>query len=303
MIADVVARPTTGLVARGLVRTMRPKQWTKNLLVFAAPGAAGVLDDGHELLHTLEAFVAFCAAASATYLFNDAADVEADRRHPTKQHRPIAAGVVSVGLARVTAAVLIVVAFGVMALTGQVRALGYLAVYLVVSFAYSAGLKKVAVIDLILVASGFVLRALAGAAAVDVEVSDWFLIVTVFGSLFVVAGKRFAEIRDVGTEAATRATLETYTAPYLRLVVGAGLTATAISYCLFALERAAAAGIAFPAFQLSIVPVLAALLRYALVLEQEGRGGAPEEVFFSDRWLWFLGAVWAVLFAIGVYAA
>jgi decaprenyl-phosphate phosphoribosyltransferase len=145
-----------------------------------------------------------------------------------------------------------------------------------------------------------VIRALAGATAVDVYVSDWFLIVTTFGSLFVVAGKRFAEIREVGAGAETRATLETYTVPYLRVVVGAGLTGTAISYCLFAFERAATSTMSFPAFKLSIVPVLAALLRYALVLE-EGRGSAPEEVFASDRWLQLLGLAWAALFAIGVY--
>ena len=287
-------------LVRGIWRTMRPKQWGKNLLVFAGPGAAGVLTDPVLLFHAIAAFVSFCAASSAAYLVNDAADVEADRRHPTKRFRPIAAGVVSVRTARGVAAALVAVSFGVMALTGELMAVGYVAIYLVITFAYSAGLKRVAVIDLIVVASGFVLRALAGAAAVDVDVSDWFLIVTTFGSLFVVAGKRFSEIREVGVEAETRATLETYTEPYLRLIVGVGLTGTAISYCLFAFERAAQTTMLFPAFKLSIVPVLAALLRYALVLEA-GRGGAPEEVFASDRWLQVLGLSWAVLFAIGVY--
>lgn len=297
-VAASASRP--GVLVRGVVRSMRPKQWGKNLLVFAAPGAAGILDDPTELFHTFVAFVSFCAASSAVYLLNDIADIDADRRHPTKRNRPIAAGIVPVSLGKVVAVALIVVAFAVMALTGQPMAVGYVAIYLVITIAYSAGLKHVAVIDLMIVASGFVIRALAGATAVDVFVSDWFLIVTTFGSLFVVAGKRFAEIREVGAGAETRATLETYTVPYLRVVVGVGLTGTAISYCLFALERAATATMAFPAFKLSIVPVLAALLRYALVLE-EGRGGAPEEVFASDRWLQFLGLVWAALFAIGVY--
>ena len=142
--------------------------------------------------------MSFCAASSAAYLVNDAADIAADRRHPTKRFRPIAAGVVPVTTARWVAAALVVVSFGVMALTGQAMAVGYVAIYLAITFAYSAGLKRIAVIDLIIVASGFVLRALAGAVAVDVYVSDWFLIVTTFGSLFVVAGKRFAEIREVG---------------------------------------------------------------------------------------------------------
>jgi decaprenyl-phosphate phosphoribosyltransferase len=281
---------------------MRPKQWAKNLLVYAAPGAAGLLSNPGDVVHATWAFLSFTAAASATYLVNDAADVASDRRHPRKRLRPVAAGVVSVGLARAVAAVLVAVALALMALTGQPEAILYVAVYLVISFAYSAGLKNVAVIDLIIVASGFVLRALAGAKAVDVVVSDWFLIVTVFGSLFVVAGKRFAELRELGEVPGTRETLETYTVPFLRLVVGAGLTATAIAYCQFAVERAAQADLAFPAFQLSIVPVLAALLRYALDLEH-GHGGAPEEVFLADRWLQALGVLWAVLFAVGVYAS
>jgi decaprenyl-phosphate phosphoribosyltransferase len=293
-------RPAPMVLARGLVQSARPKQWLKNLLVLAAPGAAGILDDPTALLHTAEAFVAFCLASSATYLLNDAADVEVDRRHPTKRLRPIAAGIVPLTVARLTAAGLIVAAFGVMALTGQVFAVVCVAAYLIVSIAYTAGLKDVAVIDLILVATGFVLRALAGAAAVDVEVSDWFLIVTIFGSLFVVAGKRFAEMREVGAEAETRTTLEVYTVPFLRLVVGVGLGATAIAYCLFALERAELSTHDLPAFEISIVPVLAALLRYALILEQ-GRGSAPEDVFLSDRWLQFLCVAWAAVFAVGVY--
>ena len=297
-VAPASTQPSS--VGRGIWRTMRPKQWSKNLLVFAAPGAAGLLGDPLQLFHASAAFVSFCAASSAAYLVNDAADVESDRRHPIKRNRPIAAGIVPVPLARWVAAGLVLVAFAVMGLTGQPMAVGYVAIYLAITFAYSAGLKRIAVIDLLIVASGFVLRALAGAVAVDVYVSDWFLIVTTFGSLFVVAGKRFAEIREVGADAETRATLETYTVPYLRMIVGVGLTGTAISYCLFAFERATQSTMAFPAFKLSILPVLAALLRYALVLEA-GQGGAPEEVFASDRWLQVLGLSWAVLFAIGVY--
>jgi decaprenyl-phosphate phosphoribosyltransferase len=294
-----LSRTSSSLAWRSLVRAMRPRQWGKNLLVYAAPAAAGLLNDVSQWVHATEAFVAFCAASSATYLLNDVADIEADRRHPTKRFRPIAAGVVPVKLAKVAAALLIVAAFAVMALTGQPMAVGYVAIYLIITLAYSAGLKHVAVVDLILVASGFVVRALAGAKAVDVVVSDWFLIVITFGSLFVVAGKRFAELRELGS-GETRATLETYTVPYLRMVVGVGLTGTAISYCLFAFERAGLETHEFPGFRLSIVPVIAALLRYALVLE-DGGGGAPEEVFLADRWLQLFGLIWAALFAIGVY--
>jgi decaprenyl-phosphate phosphoribosyltransferase len=287
--------------AVALVRTARPLQWTKNVLVFAAPGAAGVLDDWPELGATLLAFVAFCLASSGTYFWNDVFDVAADRRHPTKRLRPIAAGDLSIAAAQVAGTVLIVAGCAVAALTGRWQTVAVVLTYVVTTMVYSAWLKHVAVVDLVLIASGFVLRAAAGAVAVDVPMSKWFVLCTVFGSLFIVAGKRYAELLEVGDGASeTRPALEAYTPTYLRGVLTMSCGAAIISYCLWALETKELADTDLPFYELSIVPMLTAMLRYLLLIER-GQGGAPEEVFASDRVLQLLGAAWVVTFGLGVY--
>jgi decaprenyl-phosphate phosphoribosyltransferase len=298
---DHAAAPMSTVSA--IVRSARPLQWTKNLLVFAAPGAAGVLDDWPELGAALLAFVAFCLASSGIYLWNDALDVHADRRHPTKRFRPVAAGQLGVGTAKAAGTVLLVAACAVAAGTGRWQTVAVVVTYIVATIAYSAWLKHVAVVDLVLVASGFVLRAAAGAVAVDVPMSKWFVLCTVFGSLFIVAGKRYAELREIGAGAGdVRPTLETYTPTYLRGVLTMSCGAAIISYCLWALETKELAGTDLPFYELSIVPMLTAMLRYLLLIEQ-GHGGAPEEVFANDRVLQLLGVLWVVTFGLGVYSA
>lgn len=298
------ARPHTSATwgtAGAVVRTARPLQWTKNVLVFAAPGAAGVLDDWPELGAALLAFVAFCLASSGIYLWNDALDVAADRQHPTKRTRPVAAGVLTVGTAKWTGTVVVVAACAVAAGTGRWQTVAVIVTYVATTIVYSAWLKHVAVVDLVLVASGFVLRAAAGAVAVDVPMSKWFVLCTVFGSLFIVAGKRYAELHEVGAgAAAVRPTLATYTPTYLRGVLTMACGAAIISYCLWALETKELAGTELPFYELSIVPMLTAMLRYLLLVE-EGHGGAPEEVFARDRVLQLLGLAWVVTFGLGVY--
>ncbi len=286
---------------RALVRQARPRQWVKNVLVFAAPGAAGVLDDAGALWPTLIAFVAFCLVSSGTYYWNDLLDIEADRLHPTKRHRPLASGTIPIGVARVVGTSLIVGGILLGFATGHWQTVAVLAVYAVLTLSYSIHLKHVAVVDLIAIASGFVLRAMAGAAAADVPMSSWFVLCTTFGSLFIVPGKRYAELRELGEEAAaTRATLEAYSLTYLRSVLSVSLGATIVAYCIWAFETAERSGSDFPFYELSIVPMLTALLRYLLILEQ-GHGGAPEEVFAADRPLQAFGVIWLITFALGVY--
>lgn len=285
-----------------LIRTARPKQWAKNVLVFAAPGAAGVLDEPGDLGLTLLAFVALCLAASGTYFWNDALDIESDREHPTKRYRPIASGEVSLPVARVVGTVLPLAALGLAAATGRWQTVAIVAMYMVVTLTYSAIWKHVAVVDLVAIASGFVLRAAAGAVAVDVPMSSWFVLCTTFGSLFIVTGKRYAEARELGDDAHhLRATLADYTEGYLRFVLAVACGAALVSYCMWAFERKELAGSDLPYYELSIVPMLTAFLRYALVLDQ-GHGAAPEEVFGSDRVLQLLGVVWVVVFGLAVYA-
>ena len=287
----------------GLVRAARPKQWLKNVLVFAAPGAAGVLDDAGDLLLTIVAFVSFCAASSGTYYWNDVLDIESDRAHPTKRHRPIAAGEVTLGTARLVGSGLIVLALLLAALTGRWQTVAVVAFYVALTVTYSIWWKHIAVIDLVVVAAGFVLRAAAGAVAVDVPMSSWFVLCTTFGSLFIVAGKRYAELRELGDGAvASRATLGAYSPGYLQIVLAVSCGGAILTYCVWAFERRDITGAEFPWYELSIVPMLTALLRYALVLDQ-GRGAAPEEVFSGDRVLQLLGLGWVVIFALAVYSA
>ncbi|MGA1440414.1 MAG: decaprenyl-phosphate phosphoribosyltransferase [Ilumatobacteraceae bacterium] len=285
-----------------LLRSARPNQWLKNVLVVAAPGAAGVLGEPTAIWRVTLAFAAFCLASSGTYFWNDVLDVESDRAHPVKSARPIAAGLVGLRTARLVGTGLLAAGLLTAAGTGRWQLVTAVAAYEVVTLSYSTIWKHIAVIDLVAIASGFVLRAAGGAWAVGVEMSSWFLLVTTFGALFVVAGKRYAEARQLGDGAgAVRATLGEYSEGFLRFVLSVTCGGALVSYCVWAFETRDLAGTELPWYELSIVPIVAAFFRYALVLDQ-GHGAAPEEVFRNDRVLQVLGLVWAALFAVAVYS-
>ncbi len=295
-------RRSAGLVAVGVLRTLRVKQWTKNVLVFAAPGAAGVLTHTVALERSLGAFALFCAVAGGTYLLNDGMDADADRLHPTKRNRPVAAGIVSVRLALALAVLLMA---GSVALGALLRLqLGLvLGIYVAVQIAYSSYLKHLPVYDLTSVAAGFLLRSIAGAVAVPVAVSEWFLIVTTFGSLLMVTGKRLAEHAELGEgRGGHRVTLDAYTTTFLRIVVALAATGAVVGYSLwaFSLQAAQVHHHREIFFQLSIVPILLGLLHFTFLIDS-GKGARPEDLVLHDRQLQLLGAVWAVLFGLGVY--
>jgi decaprenyl-phosphate phosphoribosyltransferase len=286
-------------MARGLVRTMRPRQWVKNVLVFAAPLAAGRILELDVLRATAVAFVLFCAVASGIYLLNDVRDVEEDRRHPVKRLRPVAAGTLPAPVAVVTGVLLLGVGLVAAVLLTRPALAGVLAAYAGISLAYAFFLKDQPVIDLAVVASGFLLRGMAGGAAAGIVLSQWFLLVSAFGALFMVAGKRYAELVAVGEEAATRRSLRSYSASYLRFVwsLSAGVTCTTYSLWAFELYEADPG---FPWQTLSIAPFVLALLRYAVDVDR-GDAGAPEEIVLHDRVLLGLGALWAVFVGLGVF--
>ncbi len=301
-------------LAAGLLREARPKQWAKNVLVFVAPAAAGVLDPSESLYYlriTFLGFVAFCMVSSATYMLNDILDVESDRQHPTKRHRPIAAGVVPIPVAIVSAAVLFVVGVAIALFNKGFGSdpnwalAGIVAGYAVLTTTYSFWLKRVVVLDLVILSAGFILRLLGGAFAAGVDVSDWFLVISLFGSLFIAAAKRHAESVELGEKASSlRATLGEYSPEYLGFVRTVAAAGTVISYCLWAVEAGSAAEVTTvhtPWAQLSIIPFLIAILRYALLVDQ-GRGSAPEDVILHDRQMQLMGILLVVCIAIGVYA-
>jgi decaprenyl-phosphate phosphoribosyltransferase len=282
--------------AGAVLRSLRPKQWTKNLLVVAAPLAAGDLGEPGVLGPTVLAFLSFCAASSATYLVNDCADVEADRLHPRKRTRPIAAGELSVRVALVVAALLLLVGLGLAALT-RWEFVVLLASYVVLTLAYSLWLKHEPVLDLATVAAGFLMRAVAGGLAAAIPISDWFLMVAGFGSLFIVAGKRYSELHTLGSEAGTRRSLVRYTDTYLRFVWSIAAAVTVAAYCLWAFENAAPTGV--PWHTLSILPFVVGLLRYAVDVDA-GEAAEPEDIVWGDRLLQGIGVVWVVVLSLGV---
>ena len=290
-------------MAGALVRLARPKQWIKNLLVLAAPAAAGVLGHGHPLLRSAGTFAVFCLAASGTYFVNDAVDADSDRRHPDKRDRPVAAGMVSTRTALRAGSVMMALSVGAGWWLAGWRLALVVGLYVAISAAYSLRLKHEPVIDLAALSSGFILRAIAGGVATGVPLSDWFLIVASFGALFVAVGKRSAEHLHLGDErAAHRPVLAEYPATFLRSVRLLSAAVTITAYCLWAFERAAQrGGHHHPIwYELSIAPVVLAVLHLELRYER-GRGGAPEEMALGDRTLQVLGILWVVLFAVGIY--
>ncbi len=302
--ADVLRLPAPSQrtrlgLAGALVRATRPRQWMKNLLILAAPGAAGVLDHGPVAVRVAMTLVAFCLLSASTYLFNDLRDLEQDRLHPRKRFRPLAAGELSPRVAGVAG---VATALGGIGLATAARPLagGAAVLYLAVTAGYTLRGRDVPVLDALAIAAGFVVRALAGAAAAPVVVTLSFLLVTAGVAVFIVAGKRYAELRTLaGRPGATRPVLGTYTLTGLRrgLLLSAAVACGAyVRWAALRHEHGA-----LPYNELSTVLFAACLVRYGRLLVL-GRGQAPEELVLSDRLLAVLVLGWVGLFALGVHA-
>jgi decaprenyl-phosphate phosphoribosyltransferase len=291
-------------LGRGLLTLARPDQWPKNLLVLAAPAAAGVIDHADVLGRTLLLLVAFTLASVAVYALNDVRDVELDRLHLRKRRRPVASGAVSVPVALCVSTV---AAIGSLVLASRLGPTTTLTVgaYLAVSGLYSLGLKHIAVLDVISVSSGFVLRSLSGAAANQLPVSNWFLLTSLFGALYLVAGKRTAEasgaVGSRGDEVTTRPALAAYPIAWLQQLVTVSLAGTVMSYAMWAFQYLGT-DVFRPILAASFVPFLIVLLRYGLLLAQ-GKGERPERLLLGDGVLATAGGVWVVMAAGSLYLA
>ena len=320
------ARRTTALA---LARACRPRQWTKNLLVLAAPAAAGVLFHPEVPGRLALAFVSFCLISSCAYLLNDVHDRAEDERQPAKRTRPIASGEIPVALALAVAVVLALAGLSLAAVLG-VGMVGVALGYLTLTGSYTLWWRGVAVADIAAVTGGFILRAIAGGVATGVPVSRWFVIVTSFGALFLVAGKRHAELstatetsesgesssarghggaptaapadrpesRAVVALAPGRVALRAYSAAYLRFVMILAAAVAVGAYCLWAFQRRAQ-GVS-PWYDLTILPFVLWLLRYALLVDH-GSGDAPEELALGDGFLLTMSVAWVAIFAGAVY--
>jgi decaprenyl-phosphate phosphoribosyltransferase len=292
-------RPRRGPLHAALV-TIRPRQWIKNLLVIAAAGAAGALGHDDVPVRVGLAFVAFCLLASGIYAVNDVRDAEEDRLHPRKQTRPVAAGELAPAAALRLGVALMIAGLVLCAL---VRPLLLLvgASYVALTLTYSVLWRRVVILDIVAIAGGFVLRAVAGGVAAPVALSRWFIVVITCAALLVAAGKRYAELtRTTADAAAKRRVLHLYTPRRLRMILAASGAGALFAYGVWAFEIPTVDGV--PWRPLTVIPFAAALVRYGqLVLS--GDGEAPEELVLRDRWLALAAVSWLIVFAIGVQAA
>jgi decaprenyl-phosphate phosphoribosyltransferase len=278
-----------------LLWACRPRQWSKNLLVLAAPCAAGVLGRPLVAAQVVGAFAVMCLLSSATYLVNDVRDREQDRLHPGKRTRPIAAGELPVRTALGAAAIMALAGLALAsAIDPKLGAVGL--AYLALTGSYSLWWRRVVVVDVLAIAAGFVLRALAGGIATDIYLSRWFVIVTGCLAIYLVAAKRYAELREHAGVKATRATLQRYSRRSLLATLTGAASVASIAYVSWAFTRPD--HVAW--YALSIAPLVLWLARYA-ALVGAGAGQAPEELILRDRALLVLSVAWTLLFLGGVY--
>jgi len=293
---------TERLVA--LFTLMRPWQWVKNGFVLAPVFFAGLALVADKVTTALVATVAFTLISAAVYVFNDLRDADADRGHPGKRERPIASGAVTVAEARLFFALLVLAAAAIAALGGLGGAfLLIAAVYLTANIGYSLGLKHVALVELFIVAGGYVLRLLAGSAAIGVAPSPWILCVSGVLALFLVVGKRRADLvqADGNGGAKTRPVLAAYNRRYLDLMLGITAAATLLSYVLFCVSEYAIARVGTPYLIATAVFVAFGLFRYLQLVVVDETAEAPAELVLRDPMIRGAVACWVVAYGVLFY--
>jgi 4-hydroxybenzoate polyprenyltransferase len=287
-------------VLTALVVSLRPRQWVKNLFVFAGLVFAQQLFTPR-VRDAVAAFVVFCGLSGAVYLLNDVADREQDRRHERKRTRPVAAGTLSVPAALTAAAVLIVAGLGAGLALSFPFALVALA-YVGLLGAYSAWLKHIVIVDVLVVAMGFVLRAIAGAVVIDVEISGWLLICTVLVALFLALGKRRHEYLTLGDAAGRhRPILAEYSAGLLDQMIAVVTASTVTAYALYTMSPETVAKFETPLLPATLPFVLYGIFRYLYLLYRRQLGGNPSELFLHDRPLLVNVLCWMVAIVAIIY--
>lgn len=285
-----------------LIKSMRPRQWTKNAFVLAAVVFDHQLSFNNPvpLLRSLVGFILFCLLSSAIYIINDLADIEADRQHPRKRNRPIASGELPVPTAKIAAGILLLITFAI----GALLSTGFLITaiaYFLVNLAYSKWLKHIPLIDVLIIALGFVLRVVAGVTVIHVErFSPWLYVVTTLFSLYVGFGKRRAELTLLENgSAAYRRVLEGYNLPLLDQLITIVSSSTILAYSLYTFSAPN-----LPAnhtMMLSIPFVLYGIFRYLYLIQIKNEGGAPEDLLLMDRPLQATVLLWGISILLIVY--
>ena len=275
----------------GLGAAMRPRQWTKNLLLYAGIIFAAELDDPQRWIQATAAFVAFCLASSAAYIYNDVRDAPHDRLHPLKRGRPIASGAVRPRRALNVAGILATLAFAIAAPLGW-GSLAFIAGFLGLQVAYSLGLKNIALIDVMAISALFVIRAAAGAEAVDVPISPWLLICTALLALFLALAKRRGELVSTGTDGPGRPVLSGYSFGLVDQLVSIVAACTIVAYSLYTFEAREGS-----AMMATIPFVVYGLFRYIQLMHREDLGEEPENVLLADLPILATIAAWAIVSA------
>ncbi len=294
-------RASGSSIPSNLLRSLRPEQWTKNLVVFAGLGFGLKLFDATAVLQATAATILFCVLSGVVYLVNDLADREADRQHPLKARRPIAAGTLPPGVA---AAAAVVLGAGALAAAFALRlSFGWVALaYLVLQLAYSGPLKHIVIIDVLTLALGFVLRAVAGAVAIDVLISHWLLVVTILLALFLALSKRRHELVLLADGAAEhRKILGEYSPYLLDQMIGVVTASTLIAYTFYCISPETVQKFGSDRLGLTVPFVLYGIFRYLYLVHRRDGGGSPSEMLLADRPLLVCVALWALAVIVILY--
>jgi 4-hydroxybenzoate polyprenyltransferase len=288
--------------ARHLIASLRPKQWTKNGFVLIPLLFAQKVFDGTGLLQAFQAAAAFCLVTGAVYLINDLFDMESDRRHPTKSRRPLAAGLIGPRTAWVTAGALLLAAV----IWGWIIGKGFfvvMAIYLLIQLMYNAGLKQVVIVDIFCVSSGFFLRVIGGALAIQVSISHWLIICTTLISMFLSLAKRRHELMTLGNNGAVlhRAVLGQYNLQLLDQMIAMITASTLLSYMLYCISPETIARFKSDHLIYTFPFVLYGILRYLFLIYRRNEGDSPEKLLLSDTPLFLSIACWGMVCLLVIY--
>ena len=295
------ARPGSRPMAVALLVSLRPSQWTKNLIIFGPLGLGQRLFDASALVHALAAFAVFCVLSGVVYLLNDVVDRHADRLHPIKRRRPIASGEVPVAAALSLAALLgaaaLAAAFWLRPLFG-VMALAYVALLAL----YTGPLKHLVIIDVLTIAIGFVLRAVAGAVAIEVAVSPWLYVLTILLALFLALSKRRHELVLLADQATGhRRILQEYSPYLLDQMIAVVTASTLVAYAIYTVSPETISKFQTNLLGLTLPFPLYGIFRYLYLVHQKDGGGSPSDMLLSDRPLLLCVALWALAVALIIY--
>lgn len=286
-----------------IIKLIRPKQWVKNTFVLLPVFFAGRLTDGHSVLAALVTFVAFSLTASSVYCFNDTVDVEADRRHPVKCHRPVASGAISVPRARLLMVLLAALAaLSLTLLDGMGPVALAIGTYYVLNIAYCAKLKNYAIIDVCVIAFGFVLRILAGGLATGVAVSRWLVLMTFLLTLFLSLAKRRDDVlRMNATGEAPRRNTVRYNLVFINQTITITASVTLVCYIMYTISPEVVAAFGTDYLYLTTIFVVIGLLRYIQIAVVDEQSGDPTKVIWNDRFTQLVVLGWGLTFLLLIY--